>query len=208
MKYSILAAALTAAFPVTAQAQMNEPASVYVGGQIGYHDIGEIDIPSIAGVPTDSRNETIGGLIYGGYAGVDFPVGKNLFAGVEGNFNFGSEEIDSDYGVTANFGTRFGDSGSVFARLGYQWIDFDLSGIGADLAEEFADALGLDGQDRQDFIDDFRAGFDSESGVTEGDFLVGIGTEFGVMETAGVRLTADTVSFDTIRVAAGFTFRF
>ena len=198
------AAAFAALLPAAAQAQTMPPTSFYLGGQVGYHDIGELDLSFIGG-----PDESVGGFIFGGYAGVEVPVSEVLFLGVEGNYNFGTEEIDSDYGITANVGTRFGDTGTVFGRVGYQWVDYDFGNLAESLAEQTADNFGLPpGPQRDEFIAGFLEGFDDSADTTESDFMFGVGAEFAVMDTAGVRVTADTISFDTIRVAAGYTFRF
>lgn len=123
-----------------------------------------------------------GSPIYGVFAGVDVPVGP-LVAGVEGNFNLGSGIIDSEYGATGKIGVRVGEAGQIFARGGYQWVDVNVRkaiGVGA------------------------PAGFDD----TSGDYLVGVGAQYKIGTNTALRVTVDTLGFDTTRVAGGLAFNF
>ena len=49
---------------------------------------------------------------------------------------------------------------------------------------------------------------DFEGGVSDGDVMYGVGGEFGLNERSAFRVTVDTISFDTTRVAAGVSFKF
>ena len=140
-----IAAGLSAA-PVMAQ---GAPAQVFVGGQVGVHDLG------IDGAASDT------GTIYGVFAGVDMPVSNRLFIGAEANYNYGSRAIDREYGIAARIGTEVSPGTKIFGRVGYQEVDFDLRrvvggpvasgsddtdgdymvGVGADIA--VAQQLGL-----------------------------------------------------------------
>lgn len=123
-----------------------------------------------------------GSPIYGLFAGVDVPVGP-LVAGVEGNFNLGSGIIDSEYGATGKIGVRVGEAGQIFARGGYQWVDVNVR-----------KAVGVNAP----------AGFDD----TSGDYLVGVGAQYKIGTNTALRVTADTLGFDTTRVTGGLAFNF
>ncbi|MBV7257391.1 outer membrane beta-barrel protein [Pacificimonas sp. WHA3] len=197
-KSSIIIVAAALAVPAAAQAKDADKAIPYVGLNAGWHQLEKFDGNDF-GVNDDFA---IDGLYYGAYAGVHVPVGESLIVGLEGNFNLGSSDIDKEYGLTAHIGTKIGENSLIFVRAGYQWIDLDLNNV----AGEIGTALGFEGADRDDFIDGFNNG--AGSADTVDDYLVGIGAEFGLGESAAFRLTADTVSFDTVRLGAGVSFRF
>lgn len=169
-----LAAALAAvpfALSAPAMAQDAPQPDVYIGAQGGYHDLG------------DNPLGKDGSPIYGVFAGVDVPVGPVLVVGAEGNFNLGSGIIDSEYGATGKIGVRIGESGQLFARGGYQWVDLDVRR-----------AIGVPAP----------AGFDD----TSGDYLVGVGGQYKIGTNTALRVTVDTLGFDTTRVAGGLAFNF
>lgn len=172
---STIAAATLFATPAFAQEKSD--ATVYIGANIGIHDLGA---PNDLGVDIDDN-----GFIYGGYIGVDVPVGDILIIGAEGNFNLGTSAIDSDYGVTAKLGVQFGNGGQLFLRGGYQEINLDIS--------NFSNGLLTDA----DFPDD-----------TSGDYLVGVGAQFGLNEKVAIRAVFDTVAFDSTRATIGLQFNF
>jgi outer membrane immunogenic protein len=117
-------------------------------------------------------------------AGVDVPVGKTLTLGVEGNYHLGTNAIDSEYGVAARLGFPIGATSQLFVKGGYQWVDFDLGTVIGGLVP---------------------AGSDD----TDGDYLVGVGGEFGIGDSpARIRVGVDTISFDTVRATAGVIFKF
>lgn len=124
------------------------------------------------------------GAIGGVLAGVDFPVGETLTLGVEGNYHVGTGAIDSEYGVAARLGFPVGESSQLFVKGGFQEVDFDLSHItGAPVP----------------------AGLDD----TDGDYLVGVGGEFGMGNSgARIRVGVDTIAFDSVRATAGMIFKF
>ena len=173
--FTIVAAAI--ALPATAQAQEAAPeVEVFVGPSAGYHDLG-VDL-SVAGIDDD------GGAIFGGVIGVDVPVGEKLFVGVEGNFHFGTELIDNEYGVSARAGLRLDGGAKLYVRGGYQEVDFDFGVFGAP-----AITNGLDD--------------------SEGDYLVGAGVEFPLGNgPISLRANLDTISFDTTRATAGVLYIF
>jgi hypothetical protein len=169
-----LAAALAAvpfALSAPAMAQDAPQPEVYVGAQGGYHDLGNNPLGKD------------GSPIYGLFAGVDVPVGPTLIVGAEGNFNLGSEIIDSEYGATGKIGVRVGQNGQLFARGGYQWVDLDVPNL-----------TGVPG----------AVGIDDISG----DYLVGVGGQYKIGSNTALRVTVDTLGFDTTRVAGGLSFNF
>lgn len=181
-----LCAAAALAFPTTAFAQSDTLSEVTVGVTAGYHDLGlgeEISDQDL----TDFDIQD-GGAIFGGFVALDFPVGSNLFAGIEGNASFGTEAIDAEYGASLRFGFRSDSGTKLYLRGGYQAIDVDAAGV-----------LGFD----EDLFDEDDFGLDS----TVDDYLVGAGVEFPV---GGLRLrgNVDTVAFDTFRATAGVGYAF
>lgn len=120
--------------------------------------------------------------IYGVIGGVDIPVGETLILGVEGNYHLGTNAIDSEYGVAAKLGFPVGTNSQLFVKGGYQEVNFDLGNFGGG-------GLGLDD--------------------TDGDYLVGVGGEFGMGDgPARIRVGVDTIGFDTVRATAGVIFKF
>lgn len=171
-KHAAIAGALvTAAIASPAMAQDGgTEADVFVGTQIGYHDLG------------DNPFGDDDGFIYGIYAGVDVPVGEVVFVGLEGNFNLGTNAIDSEYGVAARVGAYVNDSTKLFLRGGYQEINFDVANIvGVPVG-------GIDDND--------------------GDYLVGGGAEFAINESLSLRAAVDTIAFDTVRLTTGIQLNF
>jgi hypothetical protein len=184
------------AIAAPANAQDGGTAQFYVGAQAGYHDLGSILVPGTGG----PREFDLNGGVFGGYAGIDVPLGEALFAGLEANAALGTNMIDSEYGIAAHIGTRFGDSGRVFVRGGYQHVDFDLQDIFGQLAAD----SGLSDVEIEQIGDGIaRSGDDSD-----GDFLIGAGAEIALSPRFGLRATIDTVSFDTVKLMAGTTVRF
>ena len=178
MRTPLIAAAgvfvATLAVPCVAHAQ-DANAETFVGLSAGYHDLG---------VDDDSFDIDDTGAIFGVVAGVDFPVSENFFIGVEGNYHFGTDAIDNEYGVAARFGVRTGEGSKIYARAGFQEVDLDLEAI---LDTELPD--GLEDSD--------------------GDYLLGIGGEFGLGgRNAALRLGVDTIAFDSLRATAGVVFNF
>jgi outer membrane immunogenic protein len=173
IQFTAFAALAAAPFALSSPAMAQEAPQpeVYVGAQGGYHDLG------------DNPFGKDGSPIYGVFAGVDVPVGPVLVVGAEGNFNLGSGIIDSEYGATGKIGVRIGESGQLFARGGYQWVDLDVRRT-----------IGVNAP----------AGFDD----TSGDYLVGVGGQYKIGTNTALRVTVDTLGFDTTRVAGGLAFNF
>jgi len=173
IKTAIGAAVLTGAglLATPAMAQDTGKPDIYVGGEVGYHDLGSNPIGASDGA------------IYGVYAGVDVPVGPVLVLGLEGNFNLGSNAIDSDYGVAGKIGANIGERAQLFVRGGYQEVNFDLGQVSGGLVTG-----GLDD--------------------TDGDYLLGVGGQYKIAPNASIRLVVDTIAFDTTRVTGGVAFHF
>jgi hypothetical protein len=181
MKFTLNRAALVAAASViafAAPAHAEEAkAEPYVGVQAGHHDAG-VDA-AIGGTVRDN------GAIFGVFAGVDVPVGGNLFLGAEGNYNLGTGAIDSEYGINARLGVKT-NFGKVYVRGGYQEVNFDLAHILSPLA------VPVNADD------------------TDGDYLVGIGTDInlGSESNVALRLNLDTIAFDSTRATVGVAVKF
>jgi outer membrane immunogenic protein len=152
--FTTLAAMGAIALPAAAQAQDAQP-EVTIGASVGLHDLG-VDVDE---ADFDDFNIDESGEIYGGFVAVDFPLGANLFAGVEGNAHFGTGPIDAEYGASARLGFRTEGGAKIYARGGYQWVDIDAGNL-IGVPEFDADDFGID--------------------TTAGDYLVGVGTEIPV----------------------------
>ena len=81
-----------------------------------------------AGIPQLANGERLKGWEVTGVAGVNVPLGP-VFVGAEGNVAKGvSGDIDWEYGAAGRFGFRAGDSGMIYGKVGYQWVNFDRFG--------------------------------------------------------------------------------
>ena len=179
--FTTLVAMGAIALPAAAQAQDAQP-DVTIGASVGLHDLAvDVDDADLDGFNIDESGE-----IYGGFAAVDFPIGGNLFAGVEGNAHFGSGPIDAEYGASARLGFRTDGGAKIYARGGYQWVDVDAGNL-----------IGVPDFDEGDFNLD----------TTIGDYLVGVGTEIPVGGVV-LRANVDTIAFDTLRGTVGVGFKF
>ncbi|RVT89755.1 opacity protein [Sphingomonas crocodyli] len=184
MKIALIAAALAASIGSAAYAQDtspdgSEPAvgfEPYVGILGGYHSLDrDSEFGSVPG------RAGMGGALIEGVAGVNMPLGP-VFVGVEGNVAKGFKDIDWEYGVKGRFGARAGQSGLIYASVGYQWVN-GRKGFG----------------DRSDMM--------YGVGVEVGPKDIGLA---GVLGEGGprLRLQADTYDFDSIRPMAGVVFAF
>src|SRR5215210_3363505 len=122
MKKLLIAAMAALCLPSIAQAQDTAPDSSpafgiepYVGFGGGYHDFDSGNKGVL------QLNGSANGALITGFAGVNVPLSV-LVVGVEGNVAKGFNDIDWEYGVTGHVGVRAGDSGMIFARAGYQWV--------------------------------------------------------------------------------------
>ncbi|MDG5749456.1 outer membrane beta-barrel protein [Qipengyuania sp. XHP0207] len=184
MKKIALTAAVAAAaiaLPSAAQAQSVVPGNGFIGVQAGVHDLGlDDEVEEIApGFEFDDSSP-----IFGVFAGYDFPVGPSLFIGAEGNYNFGTDALDGDYGANARLGIRAPGGAKVYARGGIQAVKVDYNEI---INDDTIDFSGIDD--------------------TESDYLVGLGLDLPVGGLF-VRANLDTISFDTVRATAGVGLRF
>ena len=188
MKKTVLiigASLLSLAVAGTANAQETRSAHPYIGAQVGLHNLGiDEDDVDAGGFEVDDS-----AMIYGVYGGVDFDLGTSAVLGIEGNFNLGNGPIDSEYGAAVRVGYRAKGGTVIFARAGYQWINFDPLGL-INIDEDLFDEDDFD-------IDD-----------TDGDFLVGVGADIAAGSSLGIRVAVDTVSFDTLRPTVGAHLRF
>jgi opacity protein-like surface antigen len=179
--FTTLVAMGAIALPAAAQAQDSQ-AEVTIGASVGLHDLGlDTNDPAFDGFNIDDSGE-----IYGGFAAVDFPIGGNVFAGVEGNAHFGSGPIDAEYGMSARLGFRTDSGAKIYARGGYQWVDIDAGNL-----------IGVPQ------LNDADLGIST----TVDDYLVGVGAEFPVSSFL-LRANIDTVSFDSLRGTFGIGFKF
>jgi outer membrane immunogenic protein len=141
----LLAAAIAAVLPVAAHAQDTDaPATTqtsadrapdgsrafgiepYIGIMGGYEQFD--DTNPVAGIPHAPGGKDFDGSIVQGVAGVNVPLGP-VFVGVEGNATKGVKgAIDWEYGVAGRAGFRMGDSGMIYGKAGYQWVNFDALG--------------------------------------------------------------------------------
>ena len=183
MKKIILASAAAVAamaLPTAAQAQ-DAPGTGFVGVSAGIHSLGLEDEFNEIDSTLDLDDSS---PIIGVFAGYDFPVGTNMFVGVEGNYHFGTDALDGDYGASVRLGFNAAGGTKAYVRGGYQAIKVDYNEIINDDSFDFSG------------IDD-----------TESDYLVGVGVDVPV-GGAFVRANVDTISFDTLRATAGVGLRF
>lgn len=123
MKKLVIAALCAAAIPFTAQAQSTAPdgskafgIEPYVGIGGGYHSFDSGTSGKL------NLNGGAKGALITAFAGVNVPLGP-VVVGVEGNGAKGFKDIDWEYGISGRLGLRAGDSGLIYARAGYQWIN-------------------------------------------------------------------------------------
>lgn len=94
----------------------------YVGILGGYE---RFDEQSNAGIPLPADGKGYDGGLVQGVAGINVPLGP-VFVGVEGNVAKGFKgDIDWEYGAAGRFGLRAGESGMIYGKVGYQWVNFD-----------------------------------------------------------------------------------
>lgn len=130
-----------------------------------------------AGIPqilnpngTKNTSRKLNGSLVEGVAGVNIPVGP-FFAGVEGNVAKGvTGDIDWEYGAAGRGGLRAGDSGLIYGKVGYEWVNF----------ERIADT-------RRDYHD-WEYGIGFEVGPKD----IGLG---GITNRAGLRLRGEVSTF-------------
>ncbi len=177
-KFAYCAVAAAAfALPQAAFAQEAEP---FVGVSLGVHDLG-VEDDEVDGFEIDDSSP-----IFGVVAGVDFPLSDRVFAGVEGNFHFGTDVVDKEYGASVRLGVQASNGSKFYVRGGYQEVEIDPNEV-------------LD----TDIDDDLFDGIDT----SDGDYLVGAGADIPIGPGA-LRLNLDTIAFDSIRATTGYVFKF
>ena len=123
-----------------------------------------------AGIPLVPRNDKLNGALVEGIVGFNVPLGP-VFVGAEGSVSKGvSGDIDWDYGAAGRFGFRAGDSGLIYGKVGYRWVNFDR--------------FGNDSRDYHEMT--YGAGF--EVGPKD----IGLG---GITGNSGVRLRGEVSTF-------------
>jgi len=139
----------------------------YVGILGGYE---RFDEQANAGIPLPADGKAFDGGLVQGVAGINVPLGP-VFVGVEGNVVKGFKgDIDWEYGAAGRFGLRAGESGMIYGKVGYQWVNFD--------------ALGNDSRD-------FHA-MTYGAGVEVGPKDIGLG---GITGNSGLRLRMEINTF-------------
>jgi outer membrane immunogenic protein len=97
----------------------------YVGIMGGYE---RFDRQPNAGIPLPADGKAFDGGLVQGVVGFNVPLGP-VFVGAEGNVVKGFKgDIDWEYGAAGRFGLRAGDSGMIYGKVGYQWVNFDALG--------------------------------------------------------------------------------
>lgn len=139
----------------------------YVGILGGYE---RFDEQANAGIPLPADGKAYDGGLVQGVAGINVPLGP-VFIGAEGNVVKGFKgDIDWEYGAAGRFGLRAGESGMIYGKVGYQWVNFA--------------ALGDDSRD-------FHA-MTYGAGVEVGPKDIGLG---GITGNSGVRLRMEINTF-------------
>ena len=181
---TILSLGLTAS-PAFAQAESPDGSKAfgiepYVAVMGGRHEFDSEVLKS--GIPPVGYD----GWIVEGLAGVNVPLGP-VFIGAEGSVAKGvSGDIDWSYGAAGRAGARVGESGLIYGKVGYQWINFD--------------ALGNNSPDYHGMMYGF--------GVEVGPKDIGLG---GVTGKSGIRIRLEAQTFDdfgSIRPTAGIVAHF
>lgn len=143
----------------------------------------EFQSDSVPGAPRDNK---LNGSLVEGLVGANVPLGA-FFVGAEGNVAKGiSGDIDWQYGAAGRFGLRAGESGLVYGKVGYQWVNF--AAFGKDSPDYHAMTYGL--------------------GFEVGPKDIGLG---GITDNAGVRLRAEVTTFgdaQSLRPMAGLVAHF
>ena len=115
-----------AAAPDGSKAFGIEPYVGIMGGWEQFDNVGNHGIPRALNSDGSVRNNyRADGALVQGVVGVNVPLGP-VFVGVEGNVIKGVDgNIDWEYGAAGRFGFRAGDSGIIYGKVGYQWVNFD-----------------------------------------------------------------------------------
>ncbi len=136
----------------------------YFGVRGGWEEFSKDSVP---GAPIGDK---LNGSLVEGLVGVNVPLGP-VFVGAEGNVAKGvSGDIDWQYGAAGRFGFRAGESGMIYGKVGYQWVNFDKR---VDTNRDFHDVT-------------YGVGF--EVGPKE----IGLG---GITGNSGIRLRGEVSTF-------------
>ncbi|MFV0624037.1 outer membrane protein [Sphingomonas sp. ac-8] len=192
-KFTLAAAAAAAAFvALPAYAQDEAPDGTrafgidpYVAVMGGWEQFD--NEPNSAGIPQSAnRDARLDGSLVQGVVGFNVPLGP-VFVGAEGNATKGiSGDIDWEYGVAGRAGVRAGESGLIYGKVGYQWVNFDA--FGKDSPDYHAMTYGL--------------------GFEVGPKDIGLG---GITGNAGIRLRGEVSTFGdahSLRPMAGLVAHF
>ena len=126
--------------------------------------------PNPAGIAGGTRADKLNGSLVEGLVGFNVPLNA-FFIGAEGNVAKGiSGDIDWQYGAAGRFGLRAGESGLIYGKVGYNWVNFAKR---ADTSRDYNDVT-------------YGIGF--EVGPKE----IGLG---GVTGNSGFRLRGEVSSF-------------
>lgn len=139
-----------------------------------------------SGIPNRANGARRDGVLIEGIVGANVPLGA-FFVGVEGNVAKGVDgNIDWQYGVAGRAGLRAGETGMIYAKAGYEWVNFTDGAVtgGNDYGDE---VYGL--------------------GVEVGPREIGLGGLTGE-SGARLRLEVTTRDFDSVRPMAGVVFHF
>lgn len=175
MRNLLLAAAAATAFATPAFAQDDAPDGTRAFGFDPYVAVlggwEQFDAePTDAGIPIVSRDDKLNGSLVEGIVGANVPLGP-VFVGAEGNVAKGiSGDIDWQYGVAGRAGVRAGESGLIYGKVGYRWVNFA--------------AFGDDSRDYHEMT--YGVGF--EVGPKD----IGLG---GVTGNGGIRLRGEVQTF-------------
>ena len=158
-----------------------EPYVAVMGGYFSYDDD-----PRRTGIPDSTDGYRRRGGIVEGIVGANVPLGP-VFVGAEGSVAKGfTGDIDWQYGVAGRVGARAGETGLIYGKVGYEWVNF-------------TNRRGGNGRDYGDMV----YGIGTEVGPGD----IGLG---GVTGNSGVRLRleATTHDFESIRPMAGVVMHF
>ncbi len=158
-----------------------EPYVAVLGGYFNY-DRNSTD----SGIPNRANGNNREGAIVEGIVGANIPLGA-VFVGAEGSVAKGIDgAIDWQYGVAGRLGFRAGESGMIYGKAGYEWVNFTDDAVtgGRDFGNEVY-GLGFEVGPR----DIGLGGLTGESG-------------------ARIRLEVTTYDFSSIRPMAGVVFHF
>lgn len=158
-----------------------EPYVAVMGGYFNYD--GNL---SDSGIPDKAGGSNREGGIVEGIVGANIPLGA-FFVGAEGSVAKGfTGDIDWQYGVAGRAGFRAGESGLIYGKAGYEWVNFD-------------DDATTGGRDYGNEV--YGLGF--EAGPRD----IGLG---GLTGETGARLRVEvtTNDFNSYRPMAGVVFHF